>query len=37
MGSKVEIAGSENKAHRKMASLFPQYISPPEYDTMEFP
>jgi hypothetical protein len=38
MGSKVEIAGSENKAHGKMASLFPQpYISPPDYDTVEFP
>jgi hypothetical protein len=32
------IAGSENKAHGKMASLFAQpYISPPEYDTVEFP
>jgi Integrase zinc binding domain len=32
------IAGSENKAHGKMASLFSQpYISPPDYDTVEFP
>jgi hypothetical protein len=32
------IAGSENKAHGKMASLFAQpYISPPENDTAEFP
>jgi Integrase zinc binding domain len=32
------IAGSENKAHGKMASLFVQpYISPPDYDTVEFP
>jgi hypothetical protein len=32
------IAGSENKAHGKMASLFAQrYISPPYYDTVEFP
>jgi hypothetical protein len=32
------IAGSENKAHGKMASLFAQpYISPPDYDTVEFP
>jgi hypothetical protein len=31
------IAGSENKAHGKMASLFAQpYISPPDYDTAEF-
>jgi hypothetical protein len=31
------IAGSENKAHGKMASLFAQpYISPPDYDTVEF-
>jgi RNase H-like domain found in reverse transcriptase len=32
------IAGSENKAHGKMASLFAQpYISPPDYDTVQFP
>jgi Integrase core domain/Integrase zinc binding domain len=32
------IAGSKNKAHGKMASLFAQpYISPPDYDTVEFP
>jgi hypothetical protein len=32
------VAGSENKALGKMASLFAQpYISPPDYDTMEFP
>jgi hypothetical protein len=32
------IAGSENKAHGKMASLFAQpYISPPDYDAVEFP
>jgi Integrase zinc binding domain len=32
------IAGSEKKAHGKMASLFSKpYISPPDYDTMEFP
>jgi hypothetical protein len=32
------IAGSENKAHGKMDSLFAQpYISPPDYDTVEFP
>jgi hypothetical protein len=32
------IAGSEHKAHVKMASLFAQpYINPPEYDTVEFP
>jgi hypothetical protein len=32
------IAGSENKAHGKMASLFAQpYVSPPDYDTAEFP
>jgi hypothetical protein len=31
------VAGSENKA-QKMASLFAQpYISPPDYDTVEFP
>jgi hypothetical protein len=31
------VAGSENKAHGKMASLFAQpYISPPDYDTVEF-
>jgi hypothetical protein len=31
------IAGSENKAHGKMASLFAQpYISPPDYDTVDF-
>jgi RNase H-like domain found in reverse transcriptase len=30
------IAGSENKAHGKMASLFAQpYISPPDYDTVD--
>jgi hypothetical protein len=32
------IAGSENKAHGKMGSLFAQpYISPPDYDTVGFP
>jgi hypothetical protein len=32
------VAGSKNKAHGKMASLFAQpYISPPDYDTVEFP
>jgi hypothetical protein len=32
------IAGIEHKAHGKMASLFSQpYISPPDYDTVEFP
>jgi hypothetical protein len=32
------IAGSENKAHGKMDSLFAQpNISPPDYDTVEFP
>jgi hypothetical protein len=32
------VAGSENKAHGKMSSLFSQpYISPPDYDTMGFP
>jgi hypothetical protein len=32
------IAGSEHKAHGKMASMFAQpYISPPDYDTAEFP
>jgi RNase H-like domain found in reverse transcriptase/Integrase zinc binding domain len=32
------VAGSENKAHGKMASLFaPPFISPPDYDTVEFP
>jgi hypothetical protein len=32
------IAGSENRAHGKLASLFAQpYISPPDYDTVEFP
>jgi Integrase zinc binding domain len=32
------VAGIENKAHGKMASLFAQpYISPPDYDTVEFP
>jgi hypothetical protein len=32
------VAGGKNKAHGKMASLFGQpYISPPSYDTMEFP
>jgi RNase H-like domain found in reverse transcriptase/Integrase zinc binding domain len=32
------VAGSENKAHGKMASLFAQpYISPLDYDTVEFP
>jgi hypothetical protein len=32
------IEGSEIKAHGKMASLFAQpYISPPDYDTVEFP
>jgi hypothetical protein len=34
----VWIAGSENKAHGKMASLFAQpYITPPDYHTLEFP
>jgi hypothetical protein len=32
------VSGSENKAHGKTASLFAQpYISPPDYDTVEFP
>jgi hypothetical protein len=32
------VAGSENKAQGKMDSLFAQrYISPPDYDTVEFP
>jgi Integrase zinc binding domain len=32
------VAGSENKAHGKIASIFAQpYISPPDYDTVEFP
>jgi hypothetical protein len=32
------VAGREKKAHGKMASLFAQpYISPPDYDTVEFP
>jgi hypothetical protein len=32
------ISGSENKAHGKMASIFVQpYISPPNYNTVEFP
>jgi RNase H-like domain found in reverse transcriptase len=32
------VAGSENKSHGKMASMFAQpYISPPDYDTVEFP
>jgi Integrase zinc binding domain len=32
------VAGSENKAHGTMASLFAQpYISPPDYDTVKFP
>jgi hypothetical protein len=32
------IAGSENKAHGKMASLFAQpYISPPDYEKVVFP
>jgi hypothetical protein len=32
------IAGSENKAHGNMASLFSQpYTSPPDCDTVEFP
>jgi hypothetical protein len=32
------IAGSEHKAHGKMAGLFAQpYISPPNYDTVEVP
>jgi hypothetical protein len=36
MGSRW-IAGSENKAHGKVASLIAQpYISPPDYDTVEF-
>jgi hypothetical protein len=34
----VWVSGSENKAHGKMASLLAQpYISPPDYDTAEFP
>jgi hypothetical protein len=34
----VWIAGSENKANGKMANLFAQpYISPPDYDTVDFP
>jgi hypothetical protein len=34
----VRTASSENKAHGKMASLFAQpYISPPDYNTVEFP
>jgi hypothetical protein len=37
MGSR-EIAGSEQKAHCKLASLFAQpYLTPPDYDTVEFP
>jgi hypothetical protein len=32
------VVGSENKEHGKMSSLFAQpYISPPDYDTVEFP
>jgi hypothetical protein len=32
------IAGSENKAHGKVASHFAQpYISPPDYNAVEFP
>jgi hypothetical protein len=32
------IASSEKKAHGKMASLLAQqYVSPPDYDTVEFP
>jgi hypothetical protein len=32
------MAGSEIKAHGKMASRFAQpYISPPDYDMVEFP
>jgi hypothetical protein len=32
------VAGSKNKAHGKTTSLFAQpYISPPNYDTVEFP
>jgi Integrase zinc binding domain len=32
------VAGSENKAHGKMANLFAQsYVSPPDYDTVKFP
>jgi hypothetical protein len=32
------IAGSKNKAHGKIASLFAQpYISPLDYDTVVFP
>jgi hypothetical protein len=32
------VTGNENKAHGKMASLFAQpCISPPDYDTVEFP
>jgi hypothetical protein len=31
------VAGSENKAHGKMASQFAQtYMSPPDYDTVDF-
>jgi hypothetical protein len=34
----VWVAGSENKAHGKMASLFVQpYIIPPDYNTVDFP
>jgi hypothetical protein len=37
MGSRV-VAGREHNEHGKMASLFAQpYISPPYYDTVEFP
>jgi hypothetical protein len=33
----VRIAGSENNARGKIASLFAQpYISPPDYDTVVF-
>jgi hypothetical protein len=32
------IAGGENTAHGKMAGFFAQpYISPPDYDTVDFP
>jgi hypothetical protein len=32
------MAGSDNKDHGKMASLFAQsYISSPDYDTVKFP
>jgi hypothetical protein len=32
------VAGSEHKAHRKMASQFAQpYITPPDHDTVDFP